>query len=327
MNLGLDLFGVRFRNPVLLAAGTCGFGEEVSEVMAIEVLGGLVTKSVTLEPRLGNPAPRVSELAAGMINSVGLANPGARAVFERKLPWIRDHLADLPVFVSVAGHTIEEYVEVVEILDPGPGFIGYELNLSCPNDARRSGLPFALDPECLFEAVRGVRARTERPVLAKLAPNTPDLGPVVRAAEEGGADGLTLVNTLPGLALDPHTGRPTLGAGEGGVSGPALRALGVRAVWQASRLTELPLLGVGGIGAAEDAVQYLRAGASLVQIGTASFWDPRTAERVVSDLDRFGGSHGVGDITELIGSAHPTETGSEERRPIDTRKGEEAVRG
>lgn len=327
MNLALDLFGARFRNPVLLAAGTCGFGEEVAEVVALERLGGLVTKSVTLEPRLGNAAPRVSEFGAGMINSVGLANPGARAVRERKLPWVRDHLAGLPVFVSVAGHRIDEYFEVVEILDSGPGFLGYELNLSCPNDARRGGLPFALDPDALFEAVRGVRERTERPILAKLAPNTPDLTPVVRAAEEAGANGLTLVNTLPGMVLDPRSGRATLGAGEGGVSGPALRALGVRAVWLTSRLTDLPLLGVGGIGRAEDAVQYLRAGATLVQVGTASFWDPRAAERVVNGLDRFGRSEGIGAVQDLVGSSHPFDTASRDRRVRDAPAGEEAVRG
>jgi dihydroorotate dehydrogenase (NAD+) catalytic subunit len=327
VNLALDLFGVRFRNPVLLAAGTCGFGEEVAEVIALERLGGLVTKSVTLEPRLGNAAPRVSEFGAGMINSVGLANPGARAVRENKLPWVRDHLAGLPVFVSVAGHRIDEYFEVVEILDSGPGFLGYELNLSCPNDARRGGLPFALDPDALFEAVRGVRERTERPILAKLAPNTPDFTPVVRAAEEAGANGLTLVNTLPGMVLDPRTGRAAIGAGEGGVSGPALRALGVRAVWLTSRLTDLPLLGVGGVGHAEDAVQYLRAGATLVQVGTASFWDPRAAERVVNGLDRFGRSEGIGAVQDLVGSSHPLDTASRDRRVRDAPAGEEAVRG
>jgi dihydroorotate dehydrogenase (NAD+) catalytic subunit len=327
VNLGLDLFGVRFRNPVLLAAGTCGFGAEVSEVVGLDRLGGIVTKSVTLEPRVGNAAPRVSEFGAGMINSVGLANPGAHAVRDAKLPWIRDHLADLHVFVSVAGHRIEEYFEVVEILDSSVGFLGYELNLSCPNDAQRGGLPFALDPQSLFEAVRGVRERTERPLLAKLAPNTPDFGPVVRAAAEAGADGLTLVNTLPGLVLDPAGGGPALGAGEGGVSGPALRPLGVRAVRSASRLTALPLLGVGGISAAEDAIQYLRAGASLVQIGTASFWDPRTAERVVNGLERFGRSEGIDAVQDLIGSTQLRDTASRDRRVVDTPAGEEAVHG
>jgi dihydroorotate dehydrogenase (NAD+) catalytic subunit len=282
----IELFGARFRNPVLLAAGTCGFGKEVASVIDLHALGGFVTKSVTLEPRWGNPAPRVAEFRAGMLNSIGLANPGARAVREEKLPWIREEMRGTQVFVSVAGHTIDEYLRVVEILEGEAGFLGYELNLSCPNDARRNSLPFALDPEALVQVTRGVRKMTGRPILVKLAPNTPDWEPIVRGAEESGANGLTLVNTLPGLALDLEAGRPVLGAGSGGVSGPALRAFGVHAVRQAGKFTSLPLIGVGGVSSIADAEQYLEAGASLIQIGTASFWDPRTAERVASALER-----------------------------------------
>ncbi len=302
--LEISLFGSTFRNPVMLAAGTCGFGEELSQVVDLGRLGGLVTKSVTLEPRWGNPAPRVAEFRGGMVNSIGLANPGARKVRAEKLPWIRDHLPGLQVFVSVAGHTPEEFLEVVEVLDGGEGFLGYELNLSCPNDTRMDSLPFALDPVAVGLVVRGVAERTDRPLLVKLAPNTPDLAPVVRAAEEAGARGLTLVNTLPGLILDTDTKRPVIGAGAGGVSGPALRAAGVHAVWKASAHTTLPLVGVGGIATAADAIQYLLAGASLVQIGTASFWDPRTAERVVSDLGRFVRSEGLTSVTRLTGGAN-----------------------
>jgi dihydroorotate dehydrogenase (NAD+) catalytic subunit len=304
VDLRVDLFGVSFRNPVLLAAGTCGFGAELDPVARLGELGGLVTKSVTLEPRRGNPEPRVAEFAAGMVNSVGLANPGAEAVLREKLPWIRDHLNGTRVFVSVAGHTPREFYRVVEILERGEGFLGFELNLSCPNDARRSGLPFSLDAEALAEVVEGVRGLTSRPLLVKLAPNVADLAPIVRAAEEAGADGLTLVNTLPGLVLDPRTRRPLLGAGPGGVSGPALRAVGVHAVWEARRATRLPLVGVGGIGEGDDALQYLLAGASLVQVGTASFWDPRSAQRVAKQLERFGREQGVERVTALVGAAH-----------------------
>ena len=303
MDLGVELFGVQFRNPVMLASGTCGFGAEVMPVTRIETLGGLVTKSVTLAPRQGNPAPRVAELDSGMLNSVGLANPGAKTVRHEKLPWIERNLPGTRVFVSVAGHTTEEYLDVVEILDDGPGFVGFELNLSCPNDARRNGLPFALDPESLHRVVTGVRQRTGRPILVKLAPNTPDLESVIRAAEEAGGDGLTLVNTLPGLILDPEKGEALVGAGSGGVSGPALRALGLNAVWMASRLTDLPLVGVGGINNGGDAAQYVQVGASLVQVGTASFSDPRAAERVVHQLRRFGISKGLERVTDLKGSA------------------------
>ncbi|HEY7515807.1 MAG TPA: dihydroorotate dehydrogenase, partial [Vicinamibacteria bacterium] len=304
MQLGVDLFGVRFKNPVLLAAGTCGFGEEVSQVLRLDRLGGLVTKSVTLEPRRGNPAPRVAEFSAGMVNSVGLANPGAHAVRDHKLPWIRANLPDVPVVVSVAGHSVQEYFEVVEILEGQEGFVAFELNLSCPNDRMRDGLPFALDPDALYEVTRGVLERTARPVVAKLAPNTWDLAAVIQAAESSGANGLTMINTMPGLVLDPETGRPALGAGEGGVSGPALRAVGLRAVSLAARLTRLPILGVGGIGTAEHAAAYLRAGASLVQVGTASFWHPRAAERVVKGLERLGRTLGIRSVRELS-PAHP----------------------
>ena len=324
MQLGVDLFGVRFRNPVLLASGTCGFGEEVSQVMRLDRLGGLVTKSVTLEPRRGNPAPRVSEFAAGMVNSVGLANPGARAVRDQKLPWIRENLSNVPVLVSVAGHSMREYFEVVELLEGEAGFFGFELNLSCPNDKMRDGLPFALDPEALYEVTRGVRERTARPVIAKLAPNTWDLAAVIQAAEASGAHGLTMINTMPGLLLDPETGGPALGAGEGGVSGPALRAVGLRAVSLAARLTRLPILGVGGIGTAEHAQEYLRAGASLVQIGTASFWHPRAAERVVKGLQRLGRPQGPRSAEEqsperpaasrAVGVSHSAEPGEASAR-------------
>ncbi len=281
------LFGAEFRNPVLLAAGTCGFGREVAEVVELDALGGLVTKSVTAEPRKGNPAPRVGEFPAGMLNSIGLANPGARAVRREKLPWIRDNLRGIQVFVSVAGHRPEEYLEVVQELDDADGFLGFELNLSCPNDTRLGGLPFALDPEALEVVVSGVRRITGRPLLVKLAPNAPDLGPAIRGAEGAGADGITLVNTMPGLVLDPRTGEALLGAGPGGMSGPALRAVGVQATWKARSLTGLPLVGVGGIATGGDAAQYLWAGASLVQVGTASFWDPRAPVRVAQSLERI----------------------------------------
>jgi dihydroorotate dehydrogenase (NAD+) catalytic subunit len=224
-------------------------------------------------------------------------------VRREKLPWMREHLTGIRVFVSVAGHTPDEYRQVVARLDDAEGFLGFELNLSCPNDTRRGGLPFALDPQALAGVVADVRQVTERPLLVKLAPNAPDLEPVVRAAEESGASGLTLVNTLPGLVLDPVTGEAALGAGAGGMSGPALRAVGVHATWRARAVTGLPLVGVGGIASGEDAVQYLRAGASLVQVGTASFWDPRAAVRVGEQLESFLRRQRVDSVQTLVGTA------------------------
>ena len=303
MNLALERWGVAFQNPVLLAAGTCGFGEELREVVDLEALGGFVTKSVTIEPRHGNPAPRVAEIGPTMINSIGLANPGLEKVKAEKLPWIRANVRRARVFVSLAGRTADEYFTLVEALEPEQGFVGFELNLSCPND--RGHRPFALDPDAVTQVVAGARARTRRPLLVKLAPNDPDLAETVRRAESAGADGLTLVNTLPGLALDPVTRRPVLGAGQGGMSGPSLRGMGLLAVATARRATRLPIVGVGGIMRADDALQYIVAGASLVQVGTATFADPRSAERIVRDLERWGRKNGVRSVDELVGGAVP----------------------
>jgi len=299
VRLDTRLFGVSFQNPVLLAAGTCGFGMELADVLDLEALGGFMTKSVTLEPRAGNPAPRVAEFDGGMINSVGLANPGMAATRREKLPWLAANVRRAQVFVSVAGHTVEEFFALVEGLDGSDGFVGFEVNLSCPNDRDRAGVPFALDPVQVTAIIEGCRRRTERPLLAKLAPNDLRLPQTVRAATEAGADGITLVNTLPGLLLRPD-GRPVIGAGQGGMSGPALRPAGMRAVREAAQHTHLPLVGVGGIVRAEDAVGYARAGANLVQIGTASFALPSAGPRLAQALARWGREAGVTSWTDLV---------------------------
>ena len=277
----MKLFDTEFLNPVLLAAGTCGFGREVADTLDLESLGGFMTKSVTPEPRAGNPAPRVTEFGAGMLNSIGLANPGMKAVKRDHLPWIARSIRKARVWVSVAGHTITDYLDVVHELDDAPGFVGFELNLSCPNVG---GRPFALDPDALQQVIEKCRAATDRPLLATLAPNDPDLAATARRAEATGADGLTLVNTMPGRAVDPLTGQPRLGAGQGGVSGAALRPIGVQAVALVAPQVSIPLIGVGGILRPEHALEYLRVGAHLVQMGTASFIDPRAAERVARAL-------------------------------------------
>ncbi|NNF39665.1 MAG: dihydroorotate dehydrogenase [Gemmatimonadetes bacterium] len=281
----VEVFGARFHNPVMLAAGTCGFGREVAGVIDLEALGGLVTKSVTMAPRTGNPAPRVAEFGAGMINSIGLANPGVEVVADQKLPWLA-RLDRARVFVSVAGHSADEYVALVERLADCPGFVAFELNLSCPNDSRLGGRAFSLDRPALEEVIRRCRSVTARPLIAKLAPNDPDLTETALAAVASGADGLTLINTLPGRVLEPADGHPRIGAGQGGMSGPGLRPVGVHAVHAVSRVVDVPVVGVGGILSTEHAVEYLRAGATLVQMGTASFASPRAAERVARGLER-----------------------------------------
>lgn len=301
VDLTQTLFGATFQNPILLAAGTCGYGQELDGIVALDRLGGLVTKAVTPEPRAGNPAIRVAEYPAGMLNSIGLANVGLDAFRSEKLPWLRDRLRSARVLVNVAGRSVEDYVAVVTGLADEEGFLGFELNVSCPN-VKEGGASFCARPELLDEVVSAVRAATDRPLVVKLSPNTMDIGGLAGAAVDAGADGLTLINTFPGLLFDLDTRRSVLGAGTGGVSGPAVLPMGVYAVWQAAQRVSVPLIGVGGIRRAEDAVQYLMAGASLVEIGTAAMADPRAPERVLRDLRAFAGTTGIADLTELIGA-------------------------
>ncbi len=311
MRLAQTLFESTFQNPVLLAAGTCGFGRELEEVVELDALGGIVTKSVTVEPRAGNPAPRVAEFHAGMLNSIGLANPGVRQVRAQELPWLRDNLSRAQVMVSVAGHDPDEFGTIVRELDSADGFLGFELNLSCPNDTTRGALPFALDPEALVRVVEQVRPLTERPLWAKLAPNVPDPAESARYAVEAGADAITMTNTMPGLHFDVGTFRARLGAGPGGLSGPALLPIGVHAVWRAAARIDKPIVGAGGISTAADALQYVLAGATLVQMGTACFADPSAAARVVDGLRRLGRERGCGDLSELRGAGAVTHPSAE----------------
>lgn len=301
MRLAQTVFGVDFQNPVLLASGTCGYGAELDGLIDIDRLGGLVIKAVTADVRTGNPAPRVAEFAAGMINSVGLANPGPAVVRTQKLPWLERRLANARVLVNIAGRSAEEYGEIIRFLDDATGFHAYELNVSCPN-VKEGGAIIATREDLLADAVRAARRATTRPMSVKLAPNVPDIGRMAEICVAEGADALTLVNTMPGLLFDIESRAPVLGAGSGGVSGPGLLPIGVHAVARARHRVDVPIIGVGGIRTGEDAVQYLLAGASLVQIGTASFADPRAAERVLNSLTAWGNAHDIGSVMELVGS-------------------------
>lgn len=296
-----SLLGTTFHNPVLLAAGTCGYGAELDDLIDLDELGGIVTKAVTIEPRDGNRAPRVAEYRAGMINSIGLANVGLDRFRSEKLPWLARRLTRARVLVNVAGRTPEEFADVVRALHADAGFVAFELNVSCPN-VKEGGALFSAREDTLHAVVAAVRAVTDRPLVAKLAPNVPDIGRMAEVAVQAGADALTLSNTFPGLLFDTETRRPVLGAGTGGVSGPGVLPMGVHAVWQASRRVDVPIIGVGGIRTGLDVVQYLLAGASLVQIGTATFADPRTAPRVISELTRYCTRHGITDIAGLVGA-------------------------
>jgi len=275
----IQLFGTSFQNPVLLASGTAGFGREVCGVIDLDVLGGIVTKAVTPEPRRGAPAPRVAEFAGGMLNAVGLANPGLDAVRAHELPWLASEVRRARVLVNVAGATVEDYAQVIAGLTDLPVITAFEINASCPNTSA-GGLEFGATPEGLRDLVRRCRAVATRPIAVKLSPVLPDIAGMARVAEQEGADAVTLVNTIPG-ALD---GR--LGNGTGGVSGPALLAIGVLATRKVRGAVAIPVIGVGGIRTARDAREYLAAGASLVAIGTAALADPRVPERVARELGR-----------------------------------------
>jgi len=275
----IRLFGASFQNPVLLASGTAGFGREVFGVIDLEALGGIVTKAVTPEQRRGAPAPRVAEFAGGMLNAVGLANPGLDAVREHELPWLDGRVRRARVLVNVAGATMEDYTRVIAGLTDLPVITAFEINASCPNTSA-GGIEFGGTPEGLRELVRRCRAVSTRPMAVKLSPVLPDIAGMARVAEQEGADAITLVNTIPGM-LD---GR--LGNGAGGVSGPALLAIGVLATSKVRAAVAIPVIGVGGIRTARDAREYLAAGASLVAIGTAALADPRIPERVARELAR-----------------------------------------
>ncbi|HEU5171047.1 MAG TPA: dihydroorotate dehydrogenase [Gemmatimonadales bacterium] len=282
--LARDLFGQRFQNPVLLAAGTAGFGRELDGVIDLDRLGGIVTKAVSRGPRKGNVPPRVAEFAAGMLNSVGLANPGLEQVRRDELPWLAARLRRARILVNVVGFTTEEYADVVAGLDGVPGITAFELNLSCPNTSA-GGIEFGADAACVARIVGLCRNRTRLPLVAKLSPVLPDIGGMAVVARDAGADGITVVNTLPGLLHHP-SGAPRLGNGNGGVSGPALLPVGVLAVARvAERAADLPIIGVGGVSTAADVREYLRVGAALVAIGTAGLADPRLPLRVVRDLE------------------------------------------
>lgn len=305
--LSVVVAGLSFQNPIVLASGTAGYGEELADVVDIDNLGGLTTKAVSIEPRLGNPAPRVAELDEGMINAVGLANPGLERVKAEHVPWLATHLPRTRKLANVVGNSVEDYGRVVEELDACAGITptvaidAFELNVSCPN-VKAGGMEFGADPASLAAVVQRARTATRRPVFVKLSPTLPDIARAARTCVDSGADGLTLVNTLPGLLIDVERRQPVLGFGSGGVSGPGLLPVGILATWRVSRAVKVPIIGVGGVSTAEHALQYIIAGASLVGVGTAAMRDPRLPRRIVHDLERWCHRHRVASVSELVGT-------------------------
>ncbi|MGI8507878.1 MAG: dihydroorotate dehydrogenase [Gemmatimonadaceae bacterium] len=298
--------GVDFQNPIVLAAGTAAFGRALDGVVQLDALGGVVTKAVSLAPRKGNAAPRVAEFDGGMLNAIGLANPGIAAVKRTELPWLAANVTRARVIVNVVADRAEDFAQVVRELDDSAVITAYELNVSCPN-VKTGGTEFGADVGTLAAVVTGARAATSKPIFVKLSPTLPDIGGAARVAADAGADGVTVINTIPGLVIDVETRRPRIGFGSGGVSGAALLPVGVLATYRVRRAVDIPIMGVGGVSSATDALQYLIAGASLVAIGTAALRDPRAPERIVRDLDRWCTKHSVASVAELVGSLEWTQ--------------------
>ena len=297
--LATSLCGIPLRNPVLAASGTFGYGLEFEKLLDLNALGGLVVKGLSREPMDGNPPPRVWEAAAGMLNSIGLQNIGVRAFVRDKLPQLARWRT--AVFANVFGYATEDYVEVVRALEAAEGLAGYEINVSCPN-TKHGGIYFSSDPALLAEVVGAVKRVARRPVIVKLSPNVASIEPLARAAEESGADAISLVNTFVALAIDARARRPRLGAGFGGLSGPAIKPIALRLVYQAAQAVKIPVIGLGGIAAGEDAAEFLVAGASAVEVGTATFWDPQSPVRVAQELGRFLREQGIANVREIVGT-------------------------
>jgi dihydroorotate dehydrogenase (NAD+) catalytic subunit len=306
----IEVAGILFQNPIVLAAGTAGYARELDDVVDLNRLGGIVTKAVSPEPRQGNAPLRVADFRGGMINAVGLANPGLETVRRDLLGWLASHVPETRKIVNVVGSTVDDFPAVVMGIEEslGVGAVdrssavdGYELNVSCPN-VKAGGAEFVSDPGTLATIVSQVRGVTRRRIFVKLSPTLPDIGATARVAVNAGADALSVVNTLPGLVVDVKRRRPALGFGTGGVSGPGLLPIGVLATWKVARAVRVPLMGLGGIASAEDALQYMIAGASLVGVGTAALKDPKRPERIVRDLERWCDREGVRSISEIVGT-------------------------
>jgi dihydroorotate dehydrogenase (NAD+) catalytic subunit len=299
--MGVEVAGVALRSPVIAASGTFGYGVEFEEIVSLDRIGAFVTKGLSREPMPGNPTPRIIETSAGMINAIGQQNKGVRPFVEEKLPKLRA-MKGAVVIANIFGYSIEDCLEVIRALNDAEGIAMYELNASCPNTSH-GGMVFGTDPDLLKELVENTKAEVKRPLMVKLSPNVTSIGQMAKVAEEAGADAISLVNTFVSLAIDVETRKPRIANKTGGLSGPAIKPIAVRMVHEASKAVKIPVVGMGGIVRAEDAVEFMMAGATAVQVGTASYADPRAVENISNGIKRWCASHQVEKVSSLTGSA------------------------
>src|SRR6202035_186044 len=291
--------GIQLKNPIIAASGTFGYGVEFEDVVHLDKLGGFVVKGLSREPMIGNPPPRLWETAAGMLNAIGLQNIGASAFLEEKLPKLRE-MKNIVVIANIFGYTREDYERTIEILNDGEGIAAYELNVSCPNTSE-GGLQFGSDPRSLDEVVTTAKRVTRRPLIVKLSPNVTSIAQMAYVAQEAGADALSVINTFVAMAIDPETRKPRIANVTAGLSGPAIKPIAVRMVYDASHAVKIPVIRMGGISTAADVIEFMLAGATAVQIGTASYWDPCATEKIVGELQDWCGEHHVARLADLIG--------------------------
>jgi dihydroorotate dehydrogenase (NAD+) catalytic subunit len=298
-DLSVNIAGIQLKNPVIAASGTFGYGVEFEDVVHLGKLGGFVVKGLSREPMIGNPPPRLWETAAGMLNAIGLQNIGAQAFLDEKLPHLQT-IKNTVVMANVFGYTREDYERTIEILNQGEGIAAYELNVSCPN-TEQGGLQFGTDPRSLDEVVSTAKRVAQRPLIVKLSPNVTSIAQMAYVAQEAGADALSVINTFVAMAIDPETRKPRIANVTAGLSGPAIKPIAVRMVYDAAHAVKIPVIGMGGISTAADVVEFMLAGASAVQIGTASYWDPCATEKVVNELQEWCAEHHVSRLADLTG--------------------------
>jgi dihydroorotate dehydrogenase (NAD+) catalytic subunit len=298
-NLAVDIAGINLRNPVMTASGTFGYGREFSEYLDLEKIGAIITKGLSMKPKAGNPTPRIVETPGGMLNAIGLQNVGIDAFITVKVPFLRT--ISTPVIVNLYGNTLDEYGELAARIDVIPEVAGVEVNISCPN-VKQGGIVFGTDPRAAAEVVSLVRRGTTKPLIVKLSPNVTDVVVMAKACVDVGADALSLINTLTGMAIDLQKRRPILANITGGLSGPAIKPVALRMVWQVARAVTVPVIGIGGIMTATDALEFILAGATAIQVGTANFLDPSAAQTIAVEMEEYLVQNGIADIRDLIGA-------------------------